>query len=1285
MIENKDDTDIPMNAAVQAATAASNVAAKADDDAAPNRKRPKPSSTTVHIAEFNATTGSQPAGQPPASTTPLGQPPASSTPPKMTYASHVSASAPPKVSSAQAAPSSAAPPAQEPSVCLQAMSAGGNMLRTALCAPRALPSDPTTAPPALGILIKSVHYNKKMWRHYALFGCTEIEIVAAKNTSYPDALLPSSHPGRMVCIRSDLLNPKNPIDASFLHVITGEDMQKLKDINILANYLPDGFGKIQHEPTGMYVKIMSSTYKYGPDDRHTHLRPIYNHVEKKHLLIPISNLHIMAKDFPMLEQAVLPEGTHVHFKIGINPSSGNPFAFNLRLVTILPADNCYGSPPEKMQSMVRQQPGGFKVDLHVAPFGISLRSERCPLLRKHVVDKVPKESIAFYISHTNNAMKDPHFVSVGELDRAFRGSTLKCNWNRANLDQIIEMILIIKNNTTFNAHRDEKKHFTLIFTLANQNLQNVVTNTIAESYNTHKYAGHALLHPNVGVLLVLQPTAHSSKGIVAQINAAQILSKAHCSALHSTYTYPPGYSVPYVMDTGRILLGDEEAILGTSHTYLSILKFADTAKDCKLYEKVIDILEHEVDPIKVTNEVIPIQWQPGSLKKEAASHPILSLLADKDFLMQAEVNYPKQANKDRKKKFDDIIRTAYIKPKPGYNQSVLALLTLRKDILVLPDHSLEEDGFLLRSTRPYPEEAFGLIKHPAVKYIQFLSPYALRIIFRAGFNAECIPEMLKLDRTVAHSADNISLAPSAGSPWNEIIANDIHTTLGRTLLPPEERCPNSTYIGGFTGFPTTEYLQYTLFQGAMGASLPVVDSREETGNGGVFVQYLKSSIRPSTLHAKDVTISIYSTHPTTQEMLMHMANVISHLSMGSLFPVTNGLQFLTVQATAVSSDKGSTMCKEALDKLNAKFQASPMEREDQQEVEELQHQAYPEPEEQKEDEFKEHRSRRSERNSAKAGNSNKQQTNTTNTTTTNNQQDRNKKANQFMALANEDVEVFNDPAIVAVATQNDPRKADAGDFDTSQDWRINDYFKKQWEGHKPPEECQKMAKLVVTIWARDFPKYHGKQLGNNFTGKTKLGGLLSTIGRSGIKLTNVYEHLRNCIRHFTGIDALCNKLEDIIQESSTRNNNNQQQPQQQPTTGPPTTTTSSKTTNQPTTRTSNKTISPSTANQTTITSHYNPLSSIVQDLTVSQEEKKSNTQAEEHKVDSVPMSQDEESSSDVEEIPAPSSNLPGDPSTGIDPASSAAVNYSLNGGTGGMPSIVLALPAPAVGDGNTGN
>jgi hypothetical protein len=157
------------------------------------------------------------------------------------------------------------------------------------------------------------------------------------------------------------------------------------------------------------------------------------------------------------------------------------------------------------------------------------------------------------------------------------------------------MILHIKNEKKFFEHRAAKKHFTIIFSLANQNQQNIVTNTIAESYNTHKYAGHSLLHPNVGVLLILQPTAHSSQGIVAQVNAAQILSKAHCSALNATYTYPPGYLTPYVKDTGGHLHENDEPILGSTHAYLVILKFADTAKDSKLYERLIEVTEYAVD------------------------------------------------------------------------------------------------------------------------------------------------------------------------------------------------------------------------------------------------------------------------------------------------------------------------------------------------------------------------------------------------------------------------------------------------------------------------------------------------------------------------------------------------------------------------------------------------------------------------------------------------------------------------------------------------------------------
>ena len=123
----------------------------------------------------------------------------------------------------------------------------------------------------------------------------------------------------------------------------------MNDINVLTNALPGGFGKIHYEPTGMHVKVMSSTYKSGPDDKVTFLRPIYNHRTEKHLLIPVSALNFeVTKETPVLEQSVLPQGTHVRFKFSPGLATGKTYACNLSLVTILPADNCYGSPPKRV-------------------------------------------------------------------------------------------------------------------------------------------------------------------------------------------------------------------------------------------------------------------------------------------------------------------------------------------------------------------------------------------------------------------------------------------------------------------------------------------------------------------------------------------------------------------------------------------------------------------------------------------------------------------------------------------------------------------------------------------------------------------------------------------------------------------------------------------------------------------------------------------------------------------------------------------------------------------------
>ena len=1168
--------------------AASKVNSDGEESTQRKRKISKPNGP-LHLAQFQAATS-----------TSTEQPPAKPSPVKTTYATAI-ASAATKANSAIPASMPIAP--AEPSLCLQAMITGAKMLRTT-GRPPVSPTDATTALPALGVLIKSVHFNKKVWRHYALFGCTEIEIVAAPNMSYPDELNPSLHPCRMVCIRSDLLNPKTPINASFLHVITTDDIHNMKNLSILSSYLPDGFGKIQYEPTGMHVKVMSSTYKSGADIKHTYLRPIYNHIGKQHLLIPVSNFQLLGNDYPGLEQAVLPEGTHVQFKFGLLPSSGGSFAFNLRLCTILPFDNCYGSPPVKMNSIVKLQPGGFKVDLHVAPFGIQLRSEKCEQLAVHIKDRIPHDSIALHVTHSNDTMVDTHSVSVGELDRAFGNSQLKCNWNLANLDQIVEMILMIKKNDKFNEHKAAQKYFTVVFTLANQNQQNIVTKTIAESFNTHKYGGHSLLHARVGVLLVLQPTSHSCKGIVAQINAAQILSKAHCSALHSTHTFPPGYRVPYVKVTGRALLAEQEQILGYSLTHISLLTFADSAKDSKLVERLIDLNVNEVEPINITNPVINIQWQPGSLKEEDASHPILKLLADKDFLLQAEVDRPKQ---DRKKKHDDTIRAAYIKPRPGFDQSVLATLLLRKDILVLPNQSLDEDGFLLRSSRPYPAEAFELAKHPMVKFSQFLSPYALRIIRNEGYTNEIIPELLKLEKTVAHNEDNFSLLPTAGSPWNEIIANGIHSTLGHVLLPPSELCPHSSYIGGFIGFPTTDFLQVQLFKGITNVPLLVVDSREETKEGGVFIQYLKSSIRPSTLHAKDVTLSIFSYHDSTRETLKLIEKVIDCETNGSLYPVTTGLQFLSVQATAVSIAKGGAISEEALNVIKSKYPAHPNESGEVQDWNEQDYQPYPDPEpaEQREEEFTATNNRRSARSKSKGSNTNAQHAKQTNNTPPTNQQMQNQKGNKFLALGDDDDDVFNDPSIVAAATQPNPRKADAGDFDTTKDTRITNYLKDKWRGHRPDDQILNVAKLVVTIWARDHPGYHAKQLGNNFNGVKKLGGLLAALGRSRLKsLKQVTALLKENVRDGYDVDKLCGKLDEINQDArALPESNPQPQPQQHPTSQPQRSSTNGKQVSQPLPRSSNTTSTPNTAKNNTITSHFNPLTNIPIDLTSSQEQK----------------------------------------------------------------------------------
>jgi hypothetical protein len=986
----------------------------------------------------------------------------------------------------------------------------------------------------------------------------------------------------------------------------------MNDINVLTNALPVGFGKIHYEPTGMHVKVMSSTYKSGPDDKVTFLRPIYNHRTNKHLLIPVSALNFeVTKETPVLEQSVLPQGTHVRFVFSPGLATGKTYACNLNLVTILPADNCYGSPPKKVESITQKQPGGITIDLHVAPYGITLRSERCELLDKHLKGLIPSGSIALHIIHSNTTLKDPTAVSVGELDREFRKDR-KCSWDQANLDQIVEMILKLKNSDVLNTHKMQKKSFTLVFTLANQNQQNVVSKNIADSYNLHKYTGHSFLHPAAGVLLVLQPTSFSGKGI-AKVNAAQIFSKAHCSSLSSTHTYHPGYAVPYVKDKGKIVAGEDELVLGTTLTHISILSFADNAKSASLKELEITADKDAVFPFTLENNVITVQWKP-SAGVGKPKNAILSLFENPKFLKLATVEEPKAT--DRKRKFGQAIKTVFVTPRPGYSKAVLATLLWYKDVLVLPNDALDDEGFLVRSNRPYPDMAYDIMKHPGVRLGSFLSPYAFRGIFAKGYNFKIIPELLQLEKTVAHNDHNISLTPEAGSPWTEVFTDGAHSTLGRTLSPPVNVCPNTAFFGGFTGYPTAQWLEDVLFFNTLGKKLKVVDSREETENGGVFIQYLKSAIRPRNLHSKDTTISIFTCNADDREKIAHFAKLVEHFSSGSLYPVYEGLQFLTVQTEAVSSAKGAAMEEEALADIASiiEFSASEAENEPPLDHYGLDHPvpaAVGNPD--NDEQFNEVHSRRKSNRVNKTANTNATHPPKPHSeTSSNTQQHHAGRGNQYLSLPtdskqDDEFDYFNDPSVVAAAEGNNSRKADAGDFDTTKDVKITHYFQTNLQGFKPEDQIKSIIKPVVTIWAREFPNYHKNQLTNNFNGKKKLGGLLSALGKSKFTLKPVMQMLNYNVRQ-AGAEALatlCEKLEDYLDKQTEKakitNNTVNSDQQQKQSSQKPTNPAKSSATTPAGKNSANKSNKDKPG---TLADYFNPMNSLhVTDLTNSQGDK----------------------------------------------------------------------------------
>jgi len=266
--------------------------------------------------------------------------------------------------------------------------------------------------------------------------------------------------------------------------------------------------------------------------------------------------------------------------------------------------------------------------------------------------------------------------------------------------------------------------------------------------------------------------------------------------------------------------------------------------------------------------------------------------------------------------------------------------------------------------------------------------------------------------------------------------------------------------------------------------------------------------------------------------------------------------------------------------------------------------------------------------------------------------------------------VFNDPAIVAAATHSE-RKADAGDFDTTKDWRITGYLADKWRGYRSDAaQNNKIAKLVVTIWARDHPNYHDHQLGNNFTGAKKLGGLLSSIGRSSLPLKQFVKLLNDNVRTLESVDSLCKKLDNLFEDAKA--NPPAKQTQQQPTNQPPAPSTNKQPQTQPIARPSNKTTTTGTTNKAIITNFFNPVTNIV-DLANSQPEEDTADMVHKHAAEQFADSM-VDLLSDDDDPPAASAakSTPHEPTNAGN--NSASDTFTLHGGLGGMPSNLLLPP-----------
>ena len=964
-------------------------------------------------------------------------------------------------------------------------------------------SDPQR--PIVGILFTAYHPDpNKPLRRTAMFGCSCYTITCNDDQEYPKQFEPAMFPLRQITAPpAALANPNMTIDVKDLELFTAADLCKIYDNESIASFAPVGYGKIIKDSSrGKMAAIFKLSYERGADNKDTYWSKVRTGKDKKELLIPISYLNYNNK-YPTLDNTSLPPGTTISFNYGFEVTTGRNFACNIRIVTLLNSRNMFGSPACRLQSKTVTQPNGHNVDIHVHEHELTIQDEQSQLLSKHIsvatADAVWKVHVYFRDAVANSINE----VTIMQLGRYIQQQH-NSHWFEASLDQMVEAYVAVKrDNNLTNAYKNRALSVTFIFSLTNQNYLQLATKQIHNSYNLHGQNGHTYLNKHTGVIVVFRPENQSPSGCISQVNHLALLSKAACSALGKTYTYQPGYTLHYSHNGNR---------RGSTHAFISLAVFGDNAKTQPLIEQLLQPDVSEAPTFTPPNTLIRVQYIPGSL---TAPHPLHKTITSADFQKITEkYNYGTyEASKNFK------YRTVIIAAKPGHTKTVIAMLKSHPGVLVMPEDQLDKPGALLRSKVPFPKDAEDIVKADEVLYSQFLDRYTFRIIFQQHHGPEALPKLLKMQTSAAHSEDYLSLVVQNNTAWSEVITNTTNTILGRTPSLISSNDPFSIFLAGFRGITPSAWIEANIIRPNLGSNACIVDSKEETAiEGRIFIQHLKPSragaIGPS---GAETVLCLYSTNINTLQQLKELSNHISALSNSTIYPITDGLQYLTLRADALSVESEELQDAAALAEFSNTTQTSQAVHSSPTAAAYSPHPPVDEP-------WNDAPSTRSTRNKSPISNPPKAPT-----------PSQKKNYKPVLASVISDDEEEEDSAEHSTAPIK--RTPDQGDFDVNDDKAITGYFNSNLKGSSiTDKQKESLVKKVVTIWSTANPNYHKAKLGTNFTGTNKLGRLIANAVKND---TSLYKGLhaqldKHIANHNSTIKDLEGSIGDLIKTQQTQ-------------------------------------------------------------------------------------------------------------------------------------------------------